>query len=160
MEMFLLVATLALSVGIGWMSRSLPQLAADPGGPGLFPFAAACVTGVACLLLMGQRLFAEVRVARTQTARAMVSNAFAQSRAKARQWGVVLLVLVFPLMIDWIGFVAAVFLFGFSTLLVSGKQLATAALASVLITAGVYVAYAMILGAVLPRGQLIYQLFY
>ena len=160
MEMFILLATLALSVGIGWLSRGLPQLAADPGGPGLFPLAAASMTGFACLLLIGQRVFIEVRGARKQTAHGSARNFLANVRANARPWSVVLLVLIFPVGIDWIGFVAAVLLFSFFVLLVSGKGLVVASIASVLITASVYVAYAMVLGAVLPQGQLIYQLLY
>jgi len=160
MELFLLLATLALSVAMGGFSLQLPQLAADPGGPSLFPLAAASITGLACVLLIGQRLFFATRPAGSFNFRDTVQNLVAQARQNSRQLGTIVLVLAYPLGIDWLGFVAATLLFSFLVLVTSGKSLAIAIIASMLITAGIYVAYAIVLGAVLPQGQLLYQYFY
>jgi len=156
MELFLLLATLALSVAMGGLSLQLPQLAADPGGPSLFPLAAAGVTGLACVLLIGQRLFFTAGPANSFNLRDTVQNLVAQARANSRQLGVIVLVLAYPLGIDWFGFVAATFLFSFLVLLTSGKSFVIAIVVSLIITAGLYVAYAIVLGAVLPEGQLLY----
>jgi hypothetical protein len=157
MEIFLLLMTLAFSVFVGKLSLGLPHLAADPGGPGLFPFAAACMTATACVLLLGQRVFREARV---HKGHGSVGDWVGKACANRRQLGIVLLVLLFPLAIEWLGFVIAVFAFSFLVILVSGKSLVVSVLASLLITGSIYVAYAIILGAVLPRGTLIYQLLY
>lgn len=159
MEMILLLGTLAASVVIAVLSTGLPQLAADPGGPGLFPLAAAVVTGAASAALIGQRLFFGAGAASRDRV-SVARHLLADMRANLRPLGVVLLVLLFPLGIEWIGFTEAVLLFSFFTLFVSGKSLAMSALTSALIAAGIYIAYALILGAILPEGQLVYQLFY
>lgn len=160
MELFLLLATLALSVAMGGLSLQLPQLAADPGGPGLFPLAAAGITGIACVLLIGQRILFATRPASSFNFRGTVQSLIARARQNSRQLGTIVLVLAYPLGIDWIGFVAATLLFSFLVLVTSGKRFVIAITASVLITAGIYVAYAKVLGAVLPEGWLIYQYFY
>ena len=159
MEIFVLLATLATCAVVGELALGLPHLAADPGGPGLFPLIVASVTGVACVLRLGQTLFLEPRLVTRDHAGA-ARGLLVSARTNSHQLGVVVLVMIFPLAIDWIGFVAAVLLFCFTVLLVSGKRPIVAAFASTLITAAVYFAYALVLRAVLPEGQLIYQLFY
>lgn len=160
MELFLLWVTLALSVAMGGLSFQLPQLAADPGGPSLFPLAAASITGLACVLLIGQRLFFATRAASSFNFRDTVQNLVTQARQNTRQLGTIVLVLAYPLGIEWLGFIAATLLFSFLVLVTSGKRLVIATMASVLITVGIYIAYAIVLGAVLPQGELIYQYFY
>jgi hypothetical protein len=158
MEMILLVATLAASAVIGVVSLQLPQLAADPGGPGLFPLAMAVMTGGACVLLIGQKLLAPAQGSAAAGRAGTAQRIRETVTANARQLGVIVLVLVFPLGIEWIGFTPAVLLFTFLTLWVSGKSLLTTGVTSALITAGVYVAYVLVLGAVLPQGELVYRL--
>jgi hypothetical protein len=159
-EIILLLATLAASVVVGVLSLGLPQLAADPGGPGLFPLVVATVTGTASAALVAHRLFVAAGTVQPQDHVAAIRRFIADTRKNARQLGVVLLVLAFPVGIEWIGFTVAVLLFSFLVVLVSGKGLGVAALSSVLITAAVYVAYAIVLGAVLPQGRLIYEMLY
>lgn len=156
MEIIVLLGALVASIVVGVLSTGLPQLAADPGGPALFPLVAASITGVACALLIGQRLLARAGTTqshgRSDTARRLFDNA----RTNIRQLIIVVLVLVFPFGIEWLGFNIAVLLFTFLVLLVSGKSFVVTALTSVFITAGVYVGYVVVLGAVLPHGRLFY----
>ena len=158
MEIIVVLVMLAISVVAGVLALGLPHLAADPGGPALFPMIVVSVTGAACLLRLGQNYF-EPRLAAPDHIGAM-RRLFTHARDNIHQVGIVLLVMLFPLAIEWIGFVAAVLLFCFLVLLVSGKRFIVAAFASVAITACLYAAYALVLGAVLPEGELIYQLFY
>jgi hypothetical protein len=160
MEIVLLLGTLAASIVVAVLSTGLPQLAADPGGPGLFPMAAAVVTGAASAILLAQRLFAQVAAVASGGGDALAPRILSNARANIRPLGVVVLVLLFPLGIEWIGFTEAVLVFSFLALFVSGKSLGVSSVVSVLIAAGVYVAYALILGAVLPEGELVYRLFY
>lgn len=157
MEYFLLVITLAVSVGIGILASGLPQLAADPGGPSLFPLACATLTGVACVLRLGQLMLVRGSAAKGPAQRPLGARLLDCARTNARQLGVVLLVLLFPLAIEYIGFNVAVFAFTFLVLFVSGKSLKVSIITSALITAGVYLAFAKLLGAVLPQGLLMYQ---
>jgi hypothetical protein len=154
MEIILVLGSLALSVTMGVLALGLPQLAADPGGPGIFPLAMAVMTGGACVLLLGQRLIGRWRQKRV-LAGPSDDGVLVFARRNVRQLGVIALVLVFPVAIEWIGFMPAVLVFIFMTMLVSGKRLLDTTLTSLLMSAGLYVAYVMVLGAVLPRGEFI-----
>jgi hypothetical protein len=59
-----------------------------------------------------------------------------------------------PFAIQWIGFIAAVGIFTVLMLVISRVRLLPLTITAVLTTAGIYVAYAVVLGAVLPSGQL------
>jgi hypothetical protein len=156
MDIILTLGTLAFCVAMGVLALQLPQLAADPGGPAIFPLAMAVMTGGACLILLWQRW----RAARSERAASepMANALLASAREHTRPLGVIVLVLAFPFAIEWIGFTPAVLLFTFLIMLVSGKSLLATTVASVLMTVGVYVAYVVVLGAVLPRGELVARL--
>jgi hypothetical protein len=60
-----------------------------------------------------------------------------------------------PFAIQALGFVAAIFLFTALVLVASRVRPIPLALTTILTTAGIYIAYAIMLGAVLPTGYLL-----
>lgn len=150
MTVFLAAIGLALSVGAFVLSADFQHLAGDPAGPAFFPRVVAAITGIACALVIGQALWAH-RSGRTARA-PMAPGAWA--RENREQILLFCLVFLLPVGIEFIGFIAAIFLFIYLTMLILRTKAATAIVASGAITAAIYVAYAVLLQAVLPVGSL------
>jgi len=135
------------------LAGQFPVLLADPGGLSLFPRAVAVLTGLASAIFLIQSL-------RSRTASfTFLSSA---SRQSVERWLVThhtaiasfVLVGLLPFAIQWLGFVAAIGLFTVLMLGVSRVRLVPLAMTAVLTTAGIYLAYAIVLGAILPAGKL------
>ena len=134
------------------LAGRFPSLAADPGGLALFPRIVAVFTGLASAAFVIQVLRRR-NVGRPQlegTLRA-AGAWFAQRRVEVVSFAVVGLL---PFAIQWIGFTAAIGVFTVLLLVISRVRPFPLALTALLTTVGVYVAYAIVLGAVLPAGQL------
>lgn len=150
MTVFLAAIDLALSVGAFVLSADFQHLAGDPAGPAFFPRVVAAITGVACVLVIVQALQAR------RPGRATRASITPGAWAREHREQIVLFCLVFllPVGIEFIGFVAAIFLFTYLTMLILRTKTVTALVASGAITAAIYVAYAVLLQAVLPVGSL------
>jgi len=152
MTVFLAAIALAMSVGAFVLAADFPHLSADPGGLALFPRIVAAVTGVASVLVIAQTLWAR-HAAGVATAHGPIRPA-AWVREHKDQILLFGLVFLLPIGIETIGFNAAVFIFTYLTMLVLRTKAFTAIVASVAITAAIYIAYAVLLQAVLPAGSL------
>jgi len=142
---------LGLSATFFYVAGSFPHLAADPGGPALFPRIAALITAAASIGVLIQEVGKRRLLAREN------ASMFQSVRFDREQFLVFGTVAALPFGIQYVGFVAATF--GFALIILLGLRVrpVSAAIASSLTAAGLYVAYAIILGAVLPSGQLLAQ---
>jgi hypothetical protein len=134
------------------LAGSFPSLAADPGGLSLFPRIVAAFTGLASAAFLFQAIRRRsadrphVEVTRHRAGKWLMRR-----RVEVASFAVVGLL---PFAIQWIGFIAAVGIFTVLMLVISRVRLLPLTITAVLTTAGIYVAYAVVLGAVLPSGQL------
>jgi putative tricarboxylic transport membrane protein len=150
-------AVLAMSTVFFVLAGDFPRIAADPGGLALFPRAVAAITGAASAVLMLQIALRRLRAPRPVVGGGAFDPAAhvgAFLRANGFALVTFLLVVLFPFAISAFGFVAAVALF--STLVLAASRLPpfVVAATAVLTTVGIYVAYALVLGAILPSGYL------
>jgi len=143
------LVTLGLSITFFFVAGSFPHLAADPGGPALFPRVVAVITAAACIAVLFQE-FAHLRLIRGEVRLRL-------PRVRREQLLVFGAVAALPFAIKYIGFVAATFGFALFVLKGLGIRWLNALLASVVTAGMLYVAYAVILGAILPAGQLLTQ---
>jgi len=160
MESLTILLSIAFSAMIGFLALSLPELMADPGGPKLFPLTVSIMILSSCFLLVLQRLIlnrGHIRISKGYIKPTVLIRLI---RKYATQGCVIILVFLFPLAIQWIGFMPAILIFSFTTMFVSGKSLFASLIAAIAITVSTYIAYVVVLGAVLPKGELIYYLLY
>ena len=143
------VAALGLSVTFFFVAGSFPHLAADPGGPALFPRVTALITAAASIGVLLQeankwRLNGGARRLRFP-------------RVSHQQLLVFAAVAALPFAINYLGFVVGTFGFVLFVLVALGVRWVYAILASTVTAGALYIAYAIILGAVLPAGYLLTQ---
>lgn len=150
MEIIIALVCLAISTTALVLGTSMPQLEADPGGPALFPSIVAVITGLACLVFIAKRFSLKALRKKAGDLNKFIPWVQKQRIAIAL-FGLVILL---PFMIDFLGFVVATFAFTLTALLVSGLRLIRSVVTSVLVAAGVYGIYAIVLGAILPTGLL------
>lgn len=141
------LAALGLGITFFFVAGSFPHLAADPGGPALFPRIAALVTAAAAVGVVIQEAGRWWEAGRVGERRL--------SRVRHPKVLVFVAVAALPFAISYLGFVAGTFGFALFVLLGLGVRWIHAALASALTAGALYVAYVLILGAVLPAGQLL-----
>jgi hypothetical protein len=150
-ELLIAVGALAMSALFFVLAGRFPSLAADPGGLALFPRIVAVFTGLASAAFVIQ-VIRRCTVGRPLEVTLRAAGAwFAQRRVEVVSFAVVGFL---PFAIQWIGFTAAIGVFTVLLLVISRVRLFPLAITALLTTAGVYVAYAIVLGAVLPAGQL------
>lgn len=152
METLIAAGVLAMSALFFALAGSFPELVADPGGLALFPRTVAVFAGAASAAFLIQ-----VFLRRAPTGyRWGATSGSASAWLRAHRVEVLSFALVglLPFLIEWFGFVAAVGIFSVLILAVSGIRFLPLALTASLTTAGVYVGYAVVLGATLPRGSL------
>jgi putative tricarboxylic transport membrane protein len=152
MAILVTITALAMSIVFFVVAGSFPSLAADPGGPALFPRIAAAITGTACILYCIQ-----VYATRRTTLGSFVEElprrllAVIERRAQLASFA---LILFLPFAIAAVGFVLATLAFVVALMLISGISLFRTLITAVIVTAFIYAGYALLLGAVLPRGYL------
>jgi Tripartite tricarboxylate transporter TctB family len=149
-ELVIVVGAFAMSILFFVLAGRFPSLAADPGGLSLFPRMVAVFTGLASAAFLAQAIR---RIADRPHLEGTVHSAgkwLMQRRVEMASFAVVGLL---PFAIQWLGFVAAVGIFTVLMLVISRVRLFPLTITALLTTAGIYVAYAIVLGAVLPNGQ-------
>lgn len=154
MDLLIAAVVLAVSTLFYVLAGDFPRMAADPGGLALFPRAVAAATGLASAAILVQGLIR--RQIFPAGAGALLAGLPDAVRTHRLALVTFLLVLLFPFAITAFGFVAAVAIFSTLVLVASGLPMIKVAVTAVLTTVGIYVAYALILGAILPTGYLFY----
>lgn len=154
MDIAIASGALVMSVLFFINAGQFPELAADPGGLALFPRITAVLTGTASAAFLVQALLRSAPLWRDRQRTANSISSF----VKDRRLELVTFAFVglLPFAIQALGFVAAIFVFTALVLAVSRIRLLPLALTTILTTAGIYIAYAIILGAVLPTGYLMH----
>jgi hypothetical protein len=152
MDGVLATGTLALSALFFVLAGQFPHLAADPGGLALFPRVAAVLTGTASAAILVQALLRNApRLRGRQWAPNSIADFLKNRRVELATFAFVALL---PFAIQALGFVVAIFVFTAAVLAASRVRPLQLALTTILTTAGIYIAYAIVLGAVLPNGYL------
>jgi hypothetical protein len=153
MDVVIASGALAMSALFFVMAGQFPHLAADPGGLALFPRITAAVTGAASAAFLVQAVARTAPHWRDWQGTPEAISSF----LKNRRLELVTFVLVglLPFAIQALGFVPAIFIFAALVLAASRIRLLPLALTAILTTAGIYLAYAILLGAVLPTGYLL-----
>ena len=151
-ELLIAAGALAMSALFFVLAGQFPSLAADPGGLSLFPRIVAAFTGLASAAFLIQAI--RRRAAYRPHLAAALPSAGTWLRYRRVEVASFTLVGLLPFAIQWIGFVAAVGTFTVLLLVVSRVRLLPLTLTAFLTTAGIYVAYAVVLGAILPIGEL------
>ncbi len=153
MDIVTAAGALVMSTLFFALAGQFPQLAADPGGLALFPRMTAVLTGTASAAFLVQALLRTApRLQARQRAPGSISGFLENRRVELATFAFVGLL---PFAIQALGFMAAIFVFTAVVLAVSRVRLLPLALTTILTTAGIYVAYAILLGAVLPAGYLL-----
>ncbi|WP_316980398.1 tripartite tricarboxylate transporter TctB family protein [Shumkonia mesophila] len=154
--MALIVALVAFSMSVVFfgITFEFPHLAADPGGPALYPRIVAVVTGFACALYGVQHLVTRKPVSPSKGRRGTAADWWSAAIADKTKIFSFALVILLPAAIDVVGFAGATFLFVIILMMISGVNLVRSMITAVLSSAGVYAGYAWVLGAVLPKGFL------
>jgi putative tricarboxylic transport membrane protein len=151
-EALIAACVLGMCIVFYLLAGHFPELVADPGGLALFPRIVAVVTGAASLAFLIQLLVRRQLQAR-KPARSF-GAAGAWIRERRQEILSFALVGALPFGINWLGFIPAIAVFTASLLLVFRVTLIPLVLTTVFTAAGVYAAYALALGAVLPVGRL------
>jgi hypothetical protein len=151
-DIVIAAAALAMSTLFYILAGDFPHLAADPGGLALFPRVVAVIAGVASAAFLVQ---AFLRRQPRAGARALLAMSLARALKERRlELMTFALVGLLPFAIQALGFNAAMFVFTALVLAAARVPLIPLAATTALTTAGIYVAYAIILGAHLPTSQL------
>lgn len=139
---------------VSWMQiLDLPP-ADDSGDAGMGFFPSFCVL---CILL-----FSLILLGRTLIFRGVGGKAPSplSRESRMRLAGVLVLMLVYSLAYEWIGFYISTWLFGAALLLFIGERRPlVVALYPAALTLFVYAGFVELLGVVLPVGELMYELF-
>ncbi len=151
-EALITVCVLGMCVAFFLLAGHFPELVADPGGLALFPRIVAVVTGAASLAFLIQLLVR--RQLRSRNPAGLLHTTGTWVREHRQEILSFALVGALPFGISWLGFIPAIAVFTASLLLVFRVALIPLALTTVFTTAGIYAAYALALGAVLPVGRL------
>ena len=152
MELVIAAGALAMSALFFVLAGRFPELAADPGGLTLFPRIVAVLTGAASAAFLFQSLLP--RTAARQENGSAITSPVAWLRDRRLEVITFTLVGLLPFSIQWFGFIAAVCIFTALILMTSRVRWLPMLLTTLLTTAGIYIAYAIVLGAVLPVGRL------
>lgn len=152
MELLIAAGALAMSALFFVLAGRFPSLAADPGGLSLFPRIVAAFTGLASAAFLIQAIRRrDAYRPHVEGALHSVGTWLMYRRVEVASFALVGLL---PFAIQWIGFIAAIGIFTVLMLVVSRVRLFPLTLTALLTTAGIYVAYAVVLGAILPNGEL------
>jgi hypothetical protein len=153
-EIVIAAGALAMSALFFVLAGQFPKLAADPGGLALFPRIVAAVTGLASAAFFVQAVLRRAPLL-SHTFRPASLSVAGLLDGRGVAVAIFAFVLLLPFAIQALGFVAAIFVFTTLVLAVSRVKLIPLALTTVLTTVAIYIAYAIILGAVLPSGYLL-----
>ena len=153
-SLIIAVAVLFMSVLFFGLSFEFPRLAADPGGPALYPRIVAVVTAIACVMYGVQYLLSRKPEPSAKEESKAISDWWSAAAADKFKILSFAFVILLPALIQVIGFVPAIFLFVFALMALSGVGLIRSLITAALGCAGIYAGYAWALGAVLPKGFL------
>jgi hypothetical protein len=164
-EWIIVILSLVISIIFFGFSMSFPELAADPGGPALFPKMMAVLTGISAIFLGVQLLYndkamAAVRASITNLVHAWTVDRGAENATLQRRTVyTVILAIIYPYTILKIGFTISSIVFVFIIMRIYKSPLLKAAFFSLLAGLVLYYAFAKLLGAYVPTGEWIELLF-